>query len=113
MFHHFTDDFAVAGQIDEAGLRAALDAGFKTIICNRPDTEDGAVPHNQLQEIAHAAGIGFIYHPVQSAVQTPMDAHLMAEALTEARANDATPVLAYCRSGARSGKVFEMAQPLL
>ena len=49
-----TDNFAVHEQMDAADIEAALAAGFKTIICNRPDSEDGAVPFDSLKPIAEA-----------------------------------------------------------
>ena len=36
-----TDGFAVAPQIDENDVQAIADAGYKTIIANRPDGEGG------------------------------------------------------------------------
>ena len=104
-FMQITETLSVAGQLDADGMQAAIDAGFRTIICNRPDEEEGAIAHAPLQQMAEAAGVAFFYHPVESAVQTEAQAAHMAKLLAAAEA----PILAYCRSGARSGRLFEMS----
>ena len=105
MFQEIDNGISVAGQLDADGIKLALEAGFKTIICNRPDTEDGAIPHADLQPLVEAAGVAFHYHPVQSAIQTLEDATRMAEILASAE----RPVLAYCRSGARSTNLYGLS----
>ena len=37
-----TEDYAVAPQIGMEHVKLIKVAGFKSVICNRPDTEDGA-----------------------------------------------------------------------
>lgn len=100
-----TEELAVAGQIDANGLEAALAAGFKTIICNRPDSEPGAVAFDSLKTIAEAAGTPFIYQPVVSGALTDEDARQFADIYEAAE----KPVLAYCRSGARCTELYAMA----
>ena len=104
-----TDDFAVHEQMDAADIEAALAAGFKTIICNRPDSEDGAVPFDSLKPIAEAQNVPMIYQPVISSALSDDDARQLAEIIDSA----AKPVLAYCRSGARCTVLFDMAQAYL
>ena len=104
-----TEDFAVYGQMDANDMTAALEAGFKTIICNRPDSEDGAVPFDSLKPIAEAKNIPVIYQPVVSGALTNDDARQLAESLESAE----KPVLAYCRSGARCTMLYDMAQAYL
>ena len=86
-------------------------AGFKTIICNRPDSEDGAVPFDSLKPLAEAKNVPIIYQPVVSGALTDDDARQLAEILEGAE----KPVLAYCRSGARdiqsdAGAVLRLRQ---
>ena len=83
-------------------------AGFKTIICNRPDSEDGAVPFDSLKPLAEAKNVPIIYQPVSGAL-TDDDARQLAEILEGAE----KPVLAYCRSGARCSVLYDMAQAYL
>ena len=104
-----TDDFAVYGQMNADDMEAALAAGFKTIICNRPDSEDGAVPFNSLKPLAEAKNVTIIYQPVVSGALTDDDARQLAEILEGAE----KPVLAYCRSGARCTVLYDMAQAYL
>lgn len=101
-----TEDFAVHGQINASDLEAAIAAGFKTIICNRPDSEDGAVPFDSLKSIAEAKNVPIIYQPVMSGALTDDDARQLADILDSAE----KPILAYCRSGARCASLFDMAQ---
>ena len=90
-------------------MGAALAAGFKTIICNRPDSEDGAVSFDSLKPLAEAKNVPIIYQPVVSGGLTDDDARQLAEILEGAE----KPVLAYCRSGARCTVLYDMAQAYL
>ena len=107
-YRQVTEDFAVTGQITAADVPAVKAAGFKTMICNRPDAEDGAMPHEAIEAAAKAAGLEFRYIPVVSGAITPEDVEKMADALDEV----AGPVFAYCRSGARSTNLYMMAKQL-
>lgn len=106
MQHRFlNDDLAVSPQMDVADIEAAIAAGFKTIICNRPDSEPGAISFDSLKPAADAAGIPIIYQPVVSGALTDADARQFAEIFDSAE----KPVLAYCRSGARCTELFSLA----
>src|SRR3546814_19955027 len=81
-------------------------AGFRSIICNRPDGEDQGQPAAQeIGAAARRAGLGFAHVPAVSGSITAQDGLAMKRALEELPA----PVLAYCRSGARSRKLAGMA----
>jgi uncharacterized protein (TIGR01244 family) len=102
-----TPDYAVSPQIEPADMPAIKAAGFRTIICNRPDAE---VPQELSAEVmriaAEAAGLGFVVNPVtHQTLNMDMVAEQMA-ALTEAGG----PVLAYCASGTRSSIVWSLGQ---
>lgn len=101
-----TEDYSVAGQIGPTDIAAVKAAGFKTVICNRPDAEDGAIPHGEIEKAAKDAGLAFRYIPVVSGAITPENVQDQAEAL----ANAEGPVFAYCRSGARCTNLFMMVQ---
>lgn len=105
-YRQITDDYAVAGQIGPHDIPAIKAAGFKTVICNRPDAEDGAVPHVSVERAVKAAGLKFRYIPVISGAITPENVQEQAEALADLEA----PVFAYCRSGARCTNLFMMVQ---
>ena len=101
-------DFAITGQLAPQDLPAVADRGFGTVINNRPDGEGGSdqPSSDELERAARAAGLQYVHLPVVSGAITPEQARAMREVLTSARG----PVLAFCRSGARSAKLFELAQ---
>lgn len=105
-YRQITDDYSVAGQLTAADVPAAKAAGFKAMICNRPDSEDGAVPHAELEAAAKAAGLEFRYIPVVSGQITMENVDDQAAALDSLPG----PVLAYCRSGARCTNLFGLVQ---
>lgn len=106
-FKQISPVFSVSGQLTLDDVRDAAAQGFKTILCNRPDNEEAAqLASGIVQEQSEALGMKFAYIPVSSSGVIPSDGVKMRAALDTMP----SPVLAYCRSGARSGKVFELAQ---
>jgi uncharacterized protein (TIGR01244 family) len=102
-----TPDFAVAPQMTPDDMAAVAAAGFKSVIINRPDFEDGP---NQptaaaVSEAARAAGLRVAYQPVVSGQMTTDDVTDFAELLQTLPA----PVLAYCRSGTRCTVLYRAA----
>ena len=100
--------FAVAAQLSVAQMADAAAQGFKTIINNRPDGEGGPdQPQSQaIAAAAQALGLHYVYLPVVSGAITPEQALAMHKALQTAP----QPVLAFCRSGARSAHLYALAQ---
>jgi uncharacterized protein (TIGR01244 family) len=100
-------DVCVAGQLDPAAMAWAAQAGFKSVINNRPDFEGGPeqATHVQMELAARAAGLVYAYLPVAPAVQTPEEIARFAQLLRELP----TPILAFCRSGARSTRLYRAA----
>ena len=102
-----TPDFCVAPQLDPAAMAEAAAAGFKSVINNRPDMEGG--PDQPLsadvQAAAEAAGLEYRYLPVNGAYQSADEIDAM-RALVESLPK---PILAFCRSGARSTRLFLQA----
>lgn len=95
-------DFAVAGQITPEQVQAIADAGFKSILCARPDREEPGQP--SFASIASAAERAGLF-----AVHVPVSGGLTEGALI--RAEQAfrelpKPMLGYCRSGARAGSLY-------
>ena len=100
-------DFAVSPQIAVEDIPAIVAAGYKTIICNRPDAE--VPPSHQAAAIgdaATAAGLTFIVNPVTHQGLN-MD---MIDSQKAAMDDSDGPVLAYCASGTRSSIVWSFAQ---
>lgn len=100
-------DVCVAGQLEPAAMQAAADAGFKSVVNNRPDFEGGPDQPTsaQIEAAARAAGLAYAYLPVNPAVQTPEQIAQFAELM----ASLPRPILAFCRSGARSTKLYRAA----
>lgn len=107
-FRPVSDAYAVAGQITPDDVAAVRDAGFRSIICHRPDDEQPGQPSAQsVAAAARAAGLGFRHIPIWNGQPVPEESIAgMREALDELDG----PVFAYCRSGARSTNLFMMAQ---
>lgn len=102
------DDVFVAPQLDPAALAEAARAGFRSVINNRPDFEGGPNQPTdaELARAAQAAGLEYRFLPVDSAYQTPEDIAAFAALLSALP----RPLLVFCRSGARSTRLFVSAQ---
>lgn len=100
-------DVCVAGQLTPDDMSEAASAGFKSVVNNRPDFEEGPEQptSKQVEAAAHAAGLAYRYLPVSGAYQSPEDAAAMARLLAELP----RPLLMFCRSGARSGNLYRLA----
>ncbi len=100
-------DVCVAGQLDPSAMAWAASAGFRSVINNRPDFEGGPGQPTSaaLQEAALAAGLSYAHLPVQPSVQTAEEIARFAELLAELP----KPILAFCRSGTRSGRLYRAA----
>lgn len=98
-----SDDYSVTGQIAPEDVKQISNAGFKSVICNRPDGEQPDQPGNDaVRSAVEAAGLTFRYIPVISGQMTAENVAEQASALAELPA----PVLAYCRSGTRCTNLF-------
>lgn len=105
-----TETYSISAQITLKDIASLSDAGFKSIICNRPDDEKGSHPRSdEISAAAKEAGLQFLYIPAIPGNINSADGEKMAEALTAMP----TPILAYCRSGARSTKLHAMAQSIM
>ncbi|QYX57041.1 TIGR01244 family phosphatase [Roseovarius sp. SCSIO 43702] len=102
-----TEQFAVAPQIAPEEVPEIARAGFRTIICNRPDDEDPEQPsHAQIEAAAQEEDIAFLMLPVRSGVLTEEAVNGFREALDTMPG----PILAYCRSGTRCTMLWSIAQ---
>lgn len=102
-----TEQFACSGQITIDDLTTIAEAGFHTVICNRPDDEDGGghAASTVLAQQAAALGLQFAYLPVARSGITPDQGAAMQALLVQLPG----PVLAFCRSGTRSTNLFRLA----
>lgn len=99
-------DFAVSEQLRPGYLTEVAAAGFRTIVCNRPDGEAGGQPSfAEVADTARAAGLRAAYLPAPSGAKPGPYADEFRQTFEAA----AKPVLAYCRSGARSTALWKAA----
>lgn len=101
-----TPDFCTAGQLAPEDMSALAAHGIRTVINNRPDGEGGpSQPSSDaIAAAALAAGMDYHYIPVISGQVTQVQVAAMAATVSAAK----TPVLAFCRSGARSTNLWAM-----
>ncbi|PBC01677.1 TIGR01244 family sulfur transferase [Mesorhizobium sp. WSM3860] len=106
-YRQISEDYSVSGQIQPEDIAAIKEAGFKSVICNRPDNEQPGQPSaDSVKAAAEAAGLTFRYIPVISGQLTMDNVEDQAEALDELEG----PVFAYCRSGARCTNLYGLIQ---
>ena len=102
-----TDSFSTSPQISVSDVQALADQGFKTIINNRPDLESPDQPLSaDIGRRAEELGINYIEYPVTLSTINTEVARKFAEILT----CSPTPILAFCKSGNRSNKLFQLAK---
>ena len=105
-----SDQFNTAPQISIEDMQEIAEHGIKTVINNRPDAEGGAAQplSADLEKAAVAAGLNYFYLPVISGQINEAQATKFAELL----ATQPGPILAFCRSGARSQNMHQLASSL-
>lgn len=100
-----TDAYAVSPQIDIQDLAAIKEAGFTTVIDNRPDSEiPGHLSAEVMARAARALGLTFVINPLIPGSFTPDNIRIQAEACQGATG----PVFAYCASGNRCSVIWAM-----
>jgi sulfide:quinone oxidoreductase len=99
--------FSVSGQLNPGDLPEVKAQGFRTVICNRPDHEGGSdqPDHQAMERAAAASGIAFRYLPISTSGATPDQARELKSWLDALP----SPILAYCRTGNRSAKLYQAA----
>lgn len=101
-----TSQFHATAQVAREDVAKIAAAGYKGIICNRPDDEGGpAQPsHEEIARAAREFGIEFAYVPVVPGKITPDDVEKFRAALDTLPA----PVLGYCRTGNRCSQLYQL-----
>lgn len=101
-----TADYTVSPQIDADDVADIAAAGFKTVICNRPDNEEPGQPeHADIAAACEENGLAFHYLPFQSA---PVADEILTGFRAAVDGSDG-PVFAYCRSGQRCEYIWNLA----
>ena len=100
-------DVSATSQLEPAAMALLAEAGFKSVINNRPDHEGGADQPTSavIEAAATAAGLRYAHLPVAPGYQSPEEIARFRELL------DAMPkpMWVFCRTGTRSGKLFQAA----
>ncbi|MFG6461285.1 TIGR01244 family sulfur transferase [Roseateles sp. DXS20W] len=103
-------DICAAPQLTPDAMAEAAAMGFKSVVNNRPDFEHGPDQPTsaEIQAAAEAAGLQYRHLPVAGGHQSPEEIAAFARLLEELP----RPLLVFCRSGARSTRLFVQAQQL-
>jgi len=103
-------DICAAPQLTPEAMAEAAAMGFKSVVNNRPDFEHGPDQPTSaaIQAAAEAAGLEYRHLPVAGGYQSPQEIAAFADLLAELP----RPLLVFCRSGARSTRLFLQAQQL-
>jgi sulfide:quinone oxidoreductase len=106
-FVPLSETVSVAGQIAASDLPEIARAGFKSVVCNRPDDESpGQASSADLALAARQAGLTMAYLPVIAGRATEEEGRAFGALLDQLP----VPVLAYCRSGMRSTTLWALSQ---
>ncbi|WNC94873.1 TIGR01244 family sulfur transferase [Paraburkholderia sp. FT54] len=102
-----TAELAVSQQIAASDVRAIAQAGFRAVICNRPDGEGADQPNfSEIEAAARDQGIEAHYLPIESGKVGDADAARFGELMRALP----KPVLAYCRTGMRAATLWALSE---
>lgn len=89
-----------------ADIARLAQAGFRSIINNRPDTDQAlTMTSDEVATAAAATGLAYAHIPVEGKNPLEKDVRAFATAL----ANLPKPIFAYCQSGGRSAALWALA----
>ena len=98
-----------SGQLFEHDLRLAAKQGVRSIMNNRPDGESIGQPSSaDIAKVAEEVGMTFVHFPVDPKSITRQDVEAFAKICDELE----RPLLIFCRSGAHSTRIWEMAESM-
>lgn len=105
-----TDSLSVADQVTSDDLITLKNAGYGTIICNRPDGEAPKQPvAESLAERAKELDLHWHWLPIKPGEFSEQEIAQFGELLQQAERNK-EPVLAFCRTGTRSITLWALSQ---
>ena len=104
---HLAPGLSVSPQLLAQDIAGLKQAGFRAIICNRPDGEGADQPlFSEIERAAQEQGLQARYLPAESGKVTDEQGVLFGELL----ASLPKPVLAYCRTGMRSTTMWALSE---
>lgn len=96
------DNFSITAQIMPEQVKAVSQAGYRSIICARPDNEElGQPSFDEVARAAEAEGLQIVHIPVSGGLGEGQIIRF-----NQAWEQMPKPVLGYCRSGARAGSLY-------
>ena len=102
-----TNEVSVSPQIIAADVPHIAGAGFRSIMCNRPDGEEHGQPELcDIEAAAQQEGLAFTCVPIISGGVGQDDINAFDRALHDLP----KPILAYCRSGTRCTMIWAITQ---
>ncbi|MEQ1698254.1 MAG: TIGR01244 family sulfur transferase [Hyphomicrobiaceae bacterium] len=105
-YRKLTEELTVSPQISVHDLDAIKAAGFRSVICHRPDGEAPDQPlFAEVKDAAIKAGLEIRYQPVIPGMLSDGDAKEFGALIAELP----KPVFAYCRTGTRSASLWALA----
>ena len=105
--HSLTGELSVAPQILATNMRGIAEAGFRSVICNRPDGEGSDQPvYSEIERSAAEHGLQARYLPAESGKVTDEQGAAFGVLMAELP----KPVLAFCRTGMRSTTMWALSQ---
>ena len=97
----------VSAQLFDHDIKLAAKQGVRSIMNNRADGESEGQPlSSDLAKTAEELGMTFLHFPVEPKAITAKDVEEFAKAYDELE----RPLLIFSRTGARSTKIWEMAE---
>ena len=98
---------AVTGQVQAEDIAAIARAGYRAIVCNRPDGEAADQPlFAELERVAGEHGLQARYLPAETRQMSDEQARQFGRLLAELP----KPVLAFCRTGMRSVTMWALSE---
>ncbi len=102
-----TPELSVSPQIMPTDMHAVAEAGFRSVICNRPDGEGPDQPvFDEIFRAALGAGMKARFLPAESGKVTDEQGAAFGALMAELP----KPVLAFCRTGMRSTTMWALSQ---
>ncbi|MEP6721776.1 MAG: TIGR01244 family sulfur transferase [Variovorax sp.] len=106
-FKSLTAELSVSPQIVGTDIHAVAQAGFRSVICNRPDGEGADQPvFSEIELAAIEHGLQVRYLPAESGKVTDEQGTAFGALMAELP----KPVLAFCRTGMRSTTMWALSQ---
>jgi sulfide:quinone oxidoreductase len=100
-----TDKVSVSPQITASDISEIKEAGYRAIICNRPDGEGSDQPSfEEVEKAAKKAGLVAAYLPVETGMVTDENVVEFGNIVKDLP----RPLLGYCRSGTRSATLWSL-----